>query len=344
MSQNVWFLTKPTVTTKEAAEMLGVTVQTVLKKEKEGLLQCVYPESWKQFGSKIFYEEDVQALIKEERIEGFTTSEAADLLNVAPSTIFTYIKSGKLPAKTVEKRGKQVYVITEDELEMFRQEHEIKTARKERKSFLTKIQGTEIRLFQLLTHQDTSGQARVIEINGEDGKVMTEEEDIFPLSEYKERGYCVAPYATNPMITKRGTLSFVFRKPQLFHAVPYRLINLFYEEIGAANMRLSLRQDTIHLEIKPCLLQVDPVQWQEELQYLHAHMTAGSFIPHTKGIFLKSNMESLSFHADHAFKQQVIAIAKAEEMGQEEFLYHAVRSYIESQQHNRKKAGLDTPY
>ncbi|PGM89624.1 helix-turn-helix domain-containing protein [Bacillus cereus] len=344
MSQDVWFLTKPTVTTKEAAEMLRVTVQTVLKKEKEGLIQCVYPESWKQFGSKFFYVEDIQALIEEEQVEGFTTKEAADLLNVAPSTIFTYIRSKKLPAKTVEKRGKQVYVIAEEDLEIFQQEHEIKTARQERKSFLTKIQGIEIRLFQLLTHQDTSRQARVIEINGEDGKVMTEEEDIFPLSEYKERGYCVPQYAIKPMITKRGTLSFVFRKPQLFHAVPYRLINLFYEEIGSANIRLALRQDTIHLEVKPCLLQVDPVQWQEELQYLHAHMTAGSFVPHTKGIFLKSNMESLSFHADHAFKQQVIAIAKAKEMGQEEFLYHAVRSYIESKRHNGRKTGLDTLY
>lgn len=47
--------------------------------------------------------------------------------------------SGKLPAKTVEKRGKQVYVIAEEELEMFRQEHEIKTARKERKGSVAKF-------------------------------------------------------------------------------------------------------------------------------------------------------------------------------------------------------------
>ncbi|MGG5737398.1 helix-turn-helix domain-containing protein [Bacillus cereus group sp. IBL03679] len=330
MSQDVWFLTKPTVTTKEAAEMLEVTVQTVLKKEKEGLIACVYKDNWKQFGSKIFYLEDIQSLMIEDQVDGFTTKEAADLLNVAPSTIFTYIKSGKLPATQVEKRGKQVYVIGEEDLEAFQKQYDSKANRKERKRFRMKIQDTEIFLFQLLTHQETSKQARVIEINGTDGRVMTEEEAVFSLSAYKEKGYRVPTYPKTPVITKRGILSFSFRKPQLFHAMPYRLINLFYEKIGVANMRVSLQQDTIHLEVKPCLLRVNPAEWQEEIQYLYTHMTSGSLVPHTKGVFLKSNMESLSFHADHAFKQQVIAMAKAEEMGQEEFLYHAVRSYIES--------------
>ncbi|PGS46444.1 helix-turn-helix domain-containing protein, partial [Bacillus cereus] len=100
-----------TVTTKEAADLLGVTVQTILKKEKDGVIECVYKDNWKQFGSKIFYLEDIERLKHIEKVEGFRTKEAAEILNVAPSTIFTYIKSGKLPASRIEKRGKQVYVI-----------------------------------------------------------------------------------------------------------------------------------------------------------------------------------------------------------------------------------------
>lgn len=40
--------------------------------------------------------------MEKEEINGLSTKEAAEILNVAPSTIFTYIKSGKLPATMVE--------------------------------------------------------------------------------------------------------------------------------------------------------------------------------------------------------------------------------------------------
>ncbi|PES01304.1 excisionase, partial [Bacillus anthracis] len=91
MSQDLLFITKPTVTTKEAADLLGVTVQTILKKEKDGLIECVYKNNWKQFGSKIFFLEDIEGLKIKEEVKGLSTKEAAEILNVATSTIFTYI-------------------------------------------------------------------------------------------------------------------------------------------------------------------------------------------------------------------------------------------------------------
>ncbi|MFD0769171.1 helix-turn-helix domain-containing protein [Bacillus sp. CGMCC 1.60114] len=327
MSQDLLFISKPTVTTKEAAEILGVTVQTVLKKEKEGLIECVYKENWKQFGSKIFYLEDIEKLMNEEEIRGLSTKEAAELLNVAPSTIFTYIKSGKLPATLIEKRGKLVYMISEDDLQTF-QLHYAKTTTKERKTFITKIEDTEVYLFQLLTHNETSKLARIIEINGKDGKVMTQEEEIFPLSEYKARGYKVDHFEKQAVITKRGYISFKFKKPQLFDSITYKLITLFYREIGSTNMRLFVDQDTIHVEIKPFVFKIDPIQFQEEIKYLHSHMKTGSILPHAEGIFFKSNMEPLTFHVEHEFKKQVIKMATAAGLGQEEFLFQAVKTYM----------------
>ncbi|TJZ99980.1 helix-turn-helix domain-containing protein, partial [Bacillus thuringiensis] len=137
MTQDLLFITKPTVTTKEAAELLGVTVQTILKKEKDGLIECVYKNNWKQFGSKIFYLEDIERLKNKNEVKGLSTKAVAEILNVAPSTIFTYIKSGNLPATMVEKRGKQVYLIDEEELEIFMLDYE-KNKTKERKTFITK--------------------------------------------------------------------------------------------------------------------------------------------------------------------------------------------------------------
>lgn len=329
MSQDLLFLTKPTVTTKEAADLIGVTVQTILKKEKEGLITCVYKDNWKQFGSKIFYVEDIERLRDKDEVKGFSTKEAAEFLNIAPSTIFTYIQSGKLPATRVEKRGKQVYVIKEEDVEMFQLDYE-KTTTKGRKTFITKIQDTDIYLYQLLTQQGTGKVARVIEIKGDDGKVLTEDEEIFPLSAYKERGYTAAYMEKKAAITKRGYLSFTFKKPQLFHSITYHLIHLFYQHIGVTNMRVTVIQDTIHLEIKPHLLKMDPLHVQEEMKYLHSHMKTGSILPHVDGIYFKSNIEPFTFHADHELKQQVIQLAAAAGLGQEEFLLQAVKGYIHS--------------
>ncbi|PFJ39518.1 excisionase [Bacillus thuringiensis] len=327
MTQDLLFITKPTVTTKEAADLLGVTVQTILKKEKDGLIECVYKDNWKQFGSKIFYLEDIERLKNINKVKGLSTKEVAEILNVAPSTIFTYIKSGKLPATMVEKRGKQVYLIDEEELEIFMLDYE-KTKTKERKTFITKIQDEDIYLYQLLTHQHKGKTARVIEINGADGKILTEDEEILSLSTYKEHDYTFEPFIKKAVITKRGYLSFSFKKPQLFNSITYNLINLFYKELGVTNMRLSILSDTIRLEIKPFVLQVDPLQFQEEIRYLHSHMKSGTILPHVEGIYFKSNVEPLTFHADHDFKQKVVQMAAEAGMGQEEFLLQAVKSYI----------------
>ncbi|MGE6619567.1 helix-turn-helix domain-containing protein [Bacillus mycoides] len=327
MTQDLLFITKPTVTTKEAADLLGVTVQTILKKEKDGLIECVYKNNWKQFGSKIFYLEDIERLKNNEEVKGLSTKEAAEILNVAPSTIFTYIKSGKLPASRIEKRGKQVYVISKEDLDTFQLDYE-KTTTKERKTFITKIQDEDIYLYQLLTHQHTGKTARVIEINGADGKILTVDEEIFPISTYKEHDYAFEPFQKQAVITKRGYLSFSFKKPQLFNSITYNLINLFYKELGVTNMRLTIIPDTINLEIKPFVLQVDPLQFQEEIKYLHSHMKSGSILPHLEGIYFKSNVEQLTFHADHEFKQKVIQMAADAGMRQEEFLLQAVKSYI----------------
>ncbi|WP_070168370.1 helix-turn-helix domain-containing protein, partial [Bacillus mycoides] len=291
------------------------------------LIECVYKNNWKQFGSKIFYLEDIERLKNNEEVKGLSTKEAAEILNVAPSTIFTYIKSGKLPASRIEKRGKQVYVISKEDLDTFQLDYE-KTTTKERKTFITKIQDEDIYLYQLLTHQHTGKTARVIEINGADGKILTEDEEIFPISTYKEHDYSFEPFHKQAVITKRGYLSFSFKKPQLFNSITYNLINLFYKELGVTNMRLTITPDTINLEIKPFVLQVDPLQFQEEIKYLHSHMKSGSILPHLEGIYFKSNVEPLTFHADHEFKQKVIQMAADAGMRQEEFLLQAVKSYI----------------
>ncbi|MED2934271.1 excisionase, partial [Bacillus wiedmannii] len=72
------------------------------------------------------------------------------------------------------------------------------------------------------------------------------------------------------------------------------------------------------------------LQFHEEIKYLHSHMKSGTILPHVEGIYFKSNVEPLTFHADHTFKQQVIQMASAAGLGQEEFLLQAVKAYMKS--------------
>lgn len=93
-------------------------------------------------------------------------------------------------------------------------------------------------------------------------------------------------------------------------------------------MRLNISSDTIRLEIKPFVLQVEPLQFQEEIKYLHSHMKSSTILPHLEGIYFKSNVDSLTFHIEHEFKQKIVQMAVNAGMGQEEFLLQAVKSYI----------------
>lgn len=150
----------------------------------------------------------------------------------------------------------------------------------------------------------------------------------FSLYPRKEHNYSFEPFRKQAVITKRGYLSFSFKKPQLFNSITYNLINLFYKELGVTNMRLSVSSDTIKLEIKPFVLQVEPLQFQEEIKYLHSHMKSGTILPHVEGIYFKSNVEPFTFHVDYEFKQKVVQMAEDAGMGQEEFLLQTVKSYI----------------
>ncbi len=57
-------------------------------------------------------------------------------------------------------------------------------------------------------------------------------------------------------------------------------------------------------------------------------MKSGTILPHVEGLYFKSNVEPLTFHADHEFKQKVVQMAEDAGMEQEEFLLQAVKSYI----------------
>lgn len=97
------------LTTKEVADILGVTTATVLKYAKEGRLAP----------SKLFKEVDVLQLQKEIHKSGLTTGEAAEKLGVTLQTVKNFIKSGELSASKHLFRGREIYFISKDDFEKF---------------------------------------------------------------------------------------------------------------------------------------------------------------------------------------------------------------------------------
>ncbi len=57
-------------------------------------------------------------------------------------------------------------------------------------------------------------------------------------------------------------------------------------------------------------------------------MKSGTVLPHVERVYFKNNVEPLTFHADHEFKQKVVQMAADTGMGQEEFLLQVVKSYM----------------
>jgi predicted XRE-type DNA-binding protein len=115
-------------------------------KVKEKKLRPVYEDKWQIESTLLFRKEDVLKLQKQLEKPGYITAEVAEILEIHPTTLSSYIKKRLLKA---EKDfhiglGKDVYFIKE-ELERFQREYQ--TNNKSKQFF---IQNGNYYLFQSL--------------------------------------------------------------------------------------------------------------------------------------------------------------------------------------------------
>ncbi|GAA3334366.1 hypothetical protein GCM10020331_102040 [Ectobacillus funiculus] len=67
------------------------------------------------------------------------------------------------------------------------------------------------------------------------------------------------------------------------------------------------------------MLEINPLQYQEEIKYMHRHVVDGEIAVRHNGVLLDSKIETLSFYVDKQFKDQVKMLAKEQGVGLEEF-------------------------
>lgn len=332
MLEDVLFDDKPKVTTKEAANMLGVTEATIYRYEKEGKLSSVYKDNWRKDGTKMFYEEEVLRIVQTLRKPGFTIQDIADKAGVSHSTVSKWIQAGTLHANKTIYNGRNTYFISEQEAErILKILPSLITQRSVKRKLSATVEGKKVFLYQSFYHETTHEQARIMSLDNNTGKVITEREEMFPLEELFSRGFHSTYIIERKRhSTKRGQAQFRFRKPQFIQAAAYTIIEWLYQFGGAANVKIEEKGQMIHVEVKPLTLEIDVREHQAEIEFLAKHIEEGTISVRNNSVYIESDIEPVSFYVERTMKQRMKEEAEKEKMGLESWIKKIIVSYLQN--------------
>lgn len=310
---------KEPLKTNEVSNLLGVSEKTIYNYVKSGKLKPINYEQWQIEGTYYFSNEDIQKLMEDRKKPGFTTVEAAEILGISPTTVFRYVKDKKLPAIQEVYNGRSVYFINEEDLEEFNIS-KIQHYNRRKKEFYSKKEG--IALFQLFIREGTKEEARIISLTGKEYKVMTEDGEVLSLSELTNRGYKPKyEFANQKVNTRKGYVTFEFKKRNEISSAVYRVLDLFYQYIGPVNMRIQLGEnDSIKIEVKPTLLPIDKNLYFDEIEVIKHNIIEGKILYRLKGVMIDTNLEGILIHLPTALKSRIKKRATTEEKSMEEVI------------------------
>ncbi|GGE60938.1 helix-turn-helix domain-containing protein [Priestia taiwanensis] len=317
------------ISTEDAAKLLGVTKHTIYRYEKEGKLTPTFKYTWHKEGSKFYYKEDVEALRKQEEVEGLKVKELAERLCVSVSTIMKHIKEGKLVARKEQYKGKDTFFISEEEFHRFEQTFEQPVTK--RKNFVLKKGKEKYVLFQLFQHPQTNQKGRLIEVMGSNGNILLEDERIIALTDALKQGFEPTEKIVKQAYTsRRGYITFSFPKPLFIYATVYKITDLFYRYCGAENIRLDITEKTIEVEVKPTHFPVSPMELEAETQYLQQYVRDGQVIVRPNGLFLESDTETITVHVSKEEKELIKRLCEQRGVGQEELVVAMLRDQLKN--------------
>lgn len=330
MPEDVLFDDKPKVTTKEAATMLGVTEATIYRYEKEGKLSSVYKDNWRKDGTKMFYEEEVIRIVQSMKKPGLTIQEVAIQAGVSHSTVSKWIQEGTMVAEKTIYNGRNTYFISENEVARILEElPSLIHRRLEKRQLSATIEGNDVFLYQSFYHETTNEQARIMLLQNNTGKVVTDREDMFPVEELFSRGFRPTYIIQKKRhSTKRGQARFSFRKPQFVQAAAYTIIEWLYQFGGVVNVKIEERDQMLQVEVKPLTLEIDLREHQAEIEFLAKHIEEGTVSVRSTSVYIESDIEPVSFYVEKTIKQRMKEAAEKEKMGLEEWLKQIVVSYL----------------
>lgn len=291
------------LTTSEVADRLGVTKKTIYNYIQSKKLIPVYEKSWGIDQTLLFKESDVLVLKEKKEKPGLTTGDVAKELGVHPVTVGNYIKRGELAATKRVYNGKMSNFIYRDDLDHFKNTRRLND-KKNGKRFYSADKN--LYLFQTLINRKKTEIARVMELDG-NGLVKTESGEVFSLSESNQRGYEPKErFAMAKHITKHGYVTFRFVKPNHVASPILDLMEAVYRAIGYNNIRLQLRDDYIHLEVKPFLFtELEGESNRYLVQILQDNLEEGDLVVRHDGLLVDSGLERLTIYLPTDINQKL---------------------------------------
>jgi transposase len=320
--------TKPKehLSTKEVAEMLGVTEQTIYNYVKSGEIKPAN-EDWSIDGTYYFFSDDVEKLRVRFQKPGLSTKEVSEQIGVTINTVAKYIKQGKLKAIKQEYRGKERYFVTENDLADFI-ENDFSHRSKRQVLFMPDM---KYHLYQLFVQQDKNEYGRLLDIEGrQHGIVVTEKGERIPVTQLADKGY--APVRTIEKAapsTKKGYAVFEIPRPHHIKSNLYKIFDMLFVEAGAQNLKITGNGDNIKVEVKPFLIEKRMVEkYPEEIDALNRYLTVGKIQKRPGGLLINSNVKSVQAYIDERVKKELLEIAAKQEITLEELVGEIVKEGI----------------
>lgn len=319
------------LTTKEVAETLGVTEQTIYNYVKEGRITPWNKETWKMDGTYLFHAEEVERVEKEQKKPGFTTKEIVAYLEgfnmkVSPSTVISKMKSGELPAVMKPYRNIDTFFVKKEDLDA---NLHLFNRVKGREKFFDKKTGYF--LFQPFENRDTGEFARIMEWNGVgNGKVLTNRERELLIEDLQQQGFEPIIELDEEIINnKKGSVMLKLIKPKKVKSMTFDLIDQFYRIAGPTNMKLEVFDGEIKIEMKPVLLPFYKAEHRDELDLLKNSLIEGKMICRPNGVVLDSDLVSFVAYGSTQLKDQVKEYADLEGLTQEEFIIQSLKVAVQ---------------
>ena len=319
------------LTTKEVAETLGVTEQTIYNYVKEGKITPWNKETWKMDGTYLFHAEEVERVEKELKKPGFTTKEIVAYLEglnikVSPSTVISKMKSGELPAVMKPYRNIDTFFVKKEDLDA---NLHLFNRVKGREKFYDKKTGYF--LFQPFENKETGEFARIMEWDGiGNGKVLTNRERELSIEELEQQGFePVIKVDEENVSNKKGFVMLKLIKPKQVKSMTFDLIDQLYRIAGPHNMKLEVSDSEIVIEMKPVFLPLYMHEHRDEMDLLKNSLVEGKMIFRPNGVFLDSDLVSFVAYGSTQLKDQVKEYAEIEGLTQEEFIIQSLKEAVQ---------------
>lgn len=332
-----------TYTASQAAQMLGVTRQTIYKYGKEGILEEIkYPHNLSI--RKVYTKESVKRLIEklttqESDNNRISITQLSKEWNIERNKLYNIIKSNQLPyVVDREHFSRPTTVISlevKNRIEEILKEQQSRPSLKHAKLDFSKP-NCNIAIYQKFF--DGNGEVRRIIRKVENGKVhwgFLVSDGFLPYKKAINYGYRTAyPLSQTPATKNNGYSKFKVPK---YEAITFDFLDFLYQECGINNLYIEdLNQSEMNIHVKENEILITPAGLPFTDEWLNEHIIEGEISITESSIIFGSNRKytTVSMQVDIYTKLQEIAIEKKCSMN--ELIESSIHLHLDTIMKDRK--------